>query len=63
VVHLDGASPPAAYPKVLKLDEWRAVVPGLVVRGGNATYEGTPLVTSRGLVTLPPEMPDGAEIH
>lgn len=64
LVHLDGSTAPAAYPKVLKLDEWRKVVPGLVVaKGGKATFEGTPLVTSQGLVTLPPEIPDGSEIH
>jgi hypothetical protein len=34
LVHLDGCSPPASYPKVLKLDEWRKVVPGLVVAAG-----------------------------
>uniref|UniRef100_A0A383WII4 Uncharacterized protein n=1 Tax=Tetradesmus obliquus TaxID=3088 RepID=A0A383WII4_TETOB len=46
------------------VDEWRRVVPGLVVaKGGKATFEGTPLVTSQGLVTLPPEIPDGSEIH
>lgn len=28
-----------------------------------ATYEGIPLVTSQGLVTLPAEIPDGAGIH
>jgi hypothetical protein len=28
-----------------------------------ATFEGIPLVTSQGLVTLPPEIPDGSEIH
>lgn len=63
LVHLDGVSPPAAYPKVLKTDDWRQVVPGLVVRGGKATFEGIPLVTSQGLVTLPHEIPDGSEIH
>jgi hypothetical protein len=33
-VHLDGATAPSSYPKVLKLDEWRKVVPGLVVAAG-----------------------------
>jgi hypothetical protein len=28
-----------------------------------ATYEGIPLVTSQGLVTLPHDIPDGSEIH
>lgn len=34
LIHLDGAIPPEAYPKVLKLDEWKKVVPGLVVTAG-----------------------------
>jgi hypothetical protein len=34
LVHLDGVMPPASYPKVLKLDDWKQVVPGLVVKGG-----------------------------
>lgn len=38
VVHLDGISPPATYPKVLKLDEWKQVVPGLVVRSGKVSF-------------------------
>ncbi len=28
-----------------------------------ATFEGTPLVSSQGLVTVPDGVPDGAEIH
>lgn len=28
-----------------------------------ATFEGTPLLSSQGLVTVPAEVPDGAEIH
>lgn len=34
LVHLDGVMPAASYPKVLKLDDWKQVVPGLVVKGG-----------------------------
>lgn len=34
LVHLDGAMPPESYPKVLKPDIWRRVVPGLTVQGG-----------------------------
>lgn len=33
-MHLDGIMPPASYPKVLKLDDWKQVVPGLMVKGG-----------------------------
>lgn len=39
LVHLDGVMPPAAYPKVLKTDDWRQVVPGLVVRGGKVRQD------------------------
>lgn len=28
-----------------------------------ATFEGIPLVTSQGLVTLPHDIPEGSEIH
>lgn len=40
-----------------------ALVPPLLPHAKQATFEGTPLVTSQGLVTLPPEIPDGSEIH
>jgi hypothetical protein len=39
------------------------VSPGLVVAGGRATFNGTPLMTPRGYVTLPPAITDGSEIH
>lgn len=39
------------------------VSPGLAVAGGRATYGGTPLMSARGYVTLPPEVADGSEIH
>lgn len=35
----------------------------LLIMYVQATYEGIPLVTSQGLVTLPHEIPDGSEIH
>jgi len=35
VIHLDGVIPPAQYPKVIKSDEWKKVVPGLVVASGS----------------------------
>jgi hypothetical protein len=63
LVHLDGSCPPATYPKVLKLDDWRKVVSGLVVRGGKATFEGTPFMTSAGVVTVPGEIVEGSGIH
>lgn len=64
MVHLDGVPPPDCFPKVLKLDDWKKVAPGLVVGAGNrATFAGTPLVTKLGVVTLPPEITPGSEIH
>jgi len=32
--------PPESFPKVLKLDEWKQVVPGLVVQGGKVREGG-----------------------
>lgn len=63
LVHLDGSCTPASHPKVLKSDDWKKVVPGLVVQRGKATFDGTALMTAAGVVTLPPEIVDGAEIH
>jgi hypothetical protein len=34
LVHLDGAMPPTQYPKVIKSDDWKKIVPGLVVAAG-----------------------------
>ncbi|KAK9901585.1 hypothetical protein WJX75_003488 [Coccomyxa subellipsoidea] len=62
-VFLEGSSPAAEYPKVLKSGPWKDIVAGLSVRSGRATFEGQPLVTAKGSVTLPAEMPDGAGIH
>ncbi len=48
----------------LKSDHWKAVVGSLAVGDGNAaTVAGTPLVTAKGTVTLPPEIPPGSSIH
>jgi aminoacyl tRNA synthase complex-interacting multifunctional protein 1 len=63
VVSAEGAPPPAIYPKVVKTDEWKAVVEGLSVQRGRATHAGRALVTARGAVTLPADIPDGAGIH
>lgn len=63
LVHLDGSCTPASHPKVLKSDDWKKVVPGLVVQRGKATFDGTALMTAAGVVTVPPEIVDGAEIH
>lgn len=65
MVHMEGSPPPEkGYPKKIS-SEWRQVAGsgGLVVKGGCATFDGTPLVTSRGVVTVPPEVADGAGIR
>ena len=62
-VSLEGTSPAEEYPKVLKSGPWKDIVAGLSVRSGRATFEGQPLVTAKGYVSLPAEMPDGAGIH
>jgi hypothetical protein len=56
-----GAPRPAAPPTARA--RHRQVSPGLVVAGGRATFNGTPLMTPRGYVTLPREITDGSEIH
>jgi methionine--tRNA ligase beta chain len=47
------APDPAGYPKTLKGDHWRKIVPGLSVIGGVACFEGQPLATSTGAVAAP----------
>jgi aminoacyl tRNA synthase complex-interacting multifunctional protein 1 len=63
VVFLKDSSPSGEYPKILKSDYWKKIVGGLSVQKGQATFEGHPLITAKGPVTLPPDMPDGAGIH
>lgn len=62
-VFLEGSSPAADYPKVLKSGPWKDIVAGLSVQSGKATFEGQVLVTSKGSVTLPAGIPNGAGIH
>ncbi|KAK9816500.1 hypothetical protein WJX72_001059 [[Myrmecia] bisecta] len=62
-VYLEGGAPSSEFPKTLKRDLWKKLAPSLTVQGGAATFDGKALVTSKGLVTLPDEMPDGASIH
>ena len=50
------------FPKTLKSDHWKQIVPVLTVQGGRACLEGTPLVTQKGSISVP-DMPDGAGIH
>lgn len=50
-------------PQVLKSDAWKKIGAQLAVKGGKAAFNGRPLVTAGGAVTLPAEIPEGAEIH
>ncbi|EFJ43083.1 hypothetical protein VOLCADRAFT_106967 [Volvox carteri f. nagariensis] len=63
VVFLEGGGPSPAPDKVLKSDHWKKIGAGLRVAAGRATFNGRPLVTAAGPVTLPPEIVDGCEIH
>jgi len=62
-VRLQGhdAPDPAGYPKTLKGDHWRKIVPSLTVIGGVACFDGKPLATSAGLVGAP-SFPDKSTI-
>ena len=62
-VFLEGGEAPAEYAKTLKSEPWKSIVENLSVQGGRASYEGKALVTAKGAITLPLEMPDGAGIH
>jgi len=62
-VFLEGSQPAKEYPKVLKSDPWKKIVAALAVQKGLATFEGQSIVTAKGPITLPSDMPDGAGIH
>ena len=62
-VFLEGGEAPAEYAKTLKSEPWKSIVDQLNVQGGKALYEGKLLVTAKGAIKLPLEMPDGAGIH
>ena len=62
-VFLVGGEAPAEYAKTLKSEPWKSIVENISVQGGRASYEGKALVTAKGAITLPLEMPDGADIH
>lgn len=49
------------FPKTLKGDIWRSIVPKLKVIDGKATYDGKPLVTKTGSVSAP-GFPDNSTI-
>ncbi|GLC72460.1 hypothetical protein PLESTF_001250100 [Pleodorina starrii] len=64
VVFLEGGAPSASPDKVLKSDHWKKIGAGLrVAGGGRAAFNGRPLVTAAGGVTLPGEIAEGSEIH
>ncbi len=62
-VFLEGGAAPSEYAKTLKSEPWRSIVESLRAQDGKATFEGKALCTAKGVVTLPPEMPNGASIH
>ena len=62
-VFLEGGAAPAEYATTLKSEPWKSIVENLRVQGGRAVYEGKALVTAKGAIMLPPEMPDAAGIH
>ena len=62
-VFLDSGTAPKEYAKTLKSDPSKSIVESLQVQGGKAVFEGKVLVTAKGPITSPPQMPDGAGIH
>ena len=63
VIFLQGGQPTTSPAATLKTDLWKSIVALLAVQGGKATCGGLPLVTSKGPIQLPSEIPDGAGIH
>ncbi|GLI68638.1 hypothetical protein VaNZ11_012999 [Volvox africanus] len=64
VVYLEGGGPTTSPDKVLKSDHWKRIGAGLrVAAGSRAAFNGRPLVTAAGSVTLPAEITEGCEIH
>ena len=61
-VTLEGSTGSTEFPKVLKSDAWRKMAALLKVQGLRATFDGKPLVTARGSLTLAEGMPDGADV-
>jgi len=62
-VYLEGSQPPAATPKTMKSDPWASVVKKLRTQDHRPTYDGVPMCTTGGALTVPKHMPDGASIH
>eukprot|EP00270_Netrium_digitus_P014749 TRINITY_DN5083_c0_g1_i1.p1 TRINITY_DN5083_c0_g1~~TRINITY_DN5083_c0_g1_i1.p1 ORF type:complete len:277 (-),score=71.00 TRINITY_DN5083_c0_g1_i1:280-1110(-) len=62
-VLLDGVAPPQEAPaKQISSKVWEKIVSQLRVSGGAAAFEGCPLVTASGRVSVP-SLPDGSGIH
>ena len=62
-VYLEGQAPAPSFPKTLKSDMWKKIVPDLQVHAGAACYAQQKLVTQAGGISLPASMPEGAGIH
>jgi hypothetical protein len=63
VVLQGAASPPETFPKVLKSDDWKKIVPQLSVLQGQAAFAGMPLCTAAGGITVPSDITEGSGIH
>ncbi|GIL92847.1 hypothetical protein Vretimale_19162 [Volvox reticuliferus] len=64
VVYLEGGAPTPNPDKVLKSEHWKKIGGGLRVGAGSrAAFNGRPLVTAAGTVTLPAEIAESSEIH
>ena len=59
---LEGTDAGTDFPKVLKSDAWKKVAALLSVQGGQATFDGRPLVTAKGPLKPFEGLPDGARI-
>ena len=62
-VYLEGQAPGSSFPKTLKSDMWKKIVPELQVHSSVACYAQQKLVTAAGGISLPAGMPDGAGFH
>eukprot|EP00195_Chlamydomonas_chlamydogama_P009410 CAMPEP_0202890204 /NCGR_PEP_ID=MMETSP1392-20130828/708_1 /ASSEMBLY_ACC=CAM_ASM_000868 /TAXON_ID=225041 /ORGANISM="Chlamydomonas chlamydogama, Strain SAG 11-48b" /LENGTH=251 /DNA_ID=CAMNT_0049573741 /DNA_START=41 /DNA_END=796 /DNA_ORIENTATION=+ len=65
VVFLSSASGPApeAAAKQIKSDDWKKILDKLAVQASKPCFAGIPLVTVKGGLSLPAEIPDGSSIH
>mmetsp|Transcript_18883 Transcript_18883/g.49199 ORF Transcript_18883/g.49199 Transcript_18883/m.49199 type:complete len:233 (-) Transcript_18883:128-826(-) len=62
-VFLEGGAPSTDAPKQVKGEVWKGVASALnVAKGHKASVAGVPLVTGKGAVTVPSDIPEGASI-